>query len=509
VLRENKTVICISVPTGTIMKNILPIGSPTLIQLLFISTAAIWPMNTWAQGEGKYLVSVEELGTVSANVILLGLIATDAYLPGKTIHDVNMYKITYNTKDVFGVSTVASGAIYVPQMDTDSIPIISCQHGTVIDRNQVPSRSAGDPSGLFYSGYGYITSLPDYLGMGDNPGPHPYLHWESEATASIDLIRAAREFLHDSLQIWDGPLFLTGYSQGGHATMAVHKYIHTHGLQSEFNVTASAPMAGPYSLSYAQFDYIFNEDSTYSGSYYVPYIISSYQYVYGNLYQSYDQYYDPPYDSIFAAWESSGIFFDNFPIESLPKNLYEFMQDSVLDNVLKYPDHPLRRDLRENDLHNWVPREPVRLLYCGMDITVSPSCATSTMDTMLMLGATDVTAVDVNPVMDHTTCAIPAYLYALDWFESFSTGNSLDTSFDPAEPEIRIYPNPANSSLTIETGISGEYSIEIHSVNGQLVYDRILKGTIQYIDLSSFQKGVYFITIRTKQYTGTRKIVKL
>ena len=86
--------------------------------------------------------------------------------------------------------------------------------------------------------------------MGDNPGIHPYVHWESEATASIDLIRASREFLMDSLEIWDNnQLFLTGYSQGGHSTMAIHKYIKVNNLQSEFNVVASAPMSGPYALS--------------------------------------------------------------------------------------------------------------------------------------------------------------------------------------------------------------------------------------------------------------------
>ena len=60
--------------------------------------------------------------------------------------------------------------------------------------------------------------MPDYIGMGESPGLHPYVHGESEATATIDMIRAAREFITDSLNLIDNhQVFLSGYSQGGHA----------------------------------------------------------------------------------------------------------------------------------------------------------------------------------------------------------------------------------------------------------------------------------------------------
>ena len=42
--------------------------------------------------------------------------------------------------------------------------------------------------------------MPDYLGMGESPGLHPYVHGESEATATLDMIRAAREFISDSFK---------------------------------------------------------------------------------------------------------------------------------------------------------------------------------------------------------------------------------------------------------------------------------------------------------------------
>ena len=77
------------------------------------------------------------------------------------------------------------------------------------------------------------------------------------------------------------------------------------------------------------------------------------------------------------------------------------------------------------------------------------------------------------------------------------------------QTEIRLYPNPAQDIVTIETGKSEQCTIEITSINGQLVYRIRMNETKLKIDLSSFQKGVYFITIRSKDFVTTRKIIKL
>jgi hypothetical protein len=71
-----------------------------------------------------------------------------------------------------------------------------------------------------------------------------------------------------------------------------------------------------------------------------------------------------------------------------------------------------------------------------------------------------------------------------------------------------VYPNPTQSILTIETDIIGQYSINITSLNGQLLYiDKVERPTHQ-IDLSLFEKGLYFITIRSRDYVWTKKIIK-
>ncbi len=73
---------------------------------------------------------------------------------------------------------------------------------------------------------------------------------------------------------------------------------------------------------------------------------------------------------------------------------------------------------------------------------------------------------------------------------------------------LRIYPNPASDLITVETKILGPCSIELNAVNGQLIYNARILEPVHHIDISSFQKGLYFITIRSEDHTWIEKIVK-
>jgi len=65
--------------------------------------------------------------------------------------------------------------------------------------------------------------MPDYIGLGKGDKFHLYQNSESEATASIDMLLAIQELNIEFGIKTNKQLFLTGYSQGGHACMATHK----------------------------------------------------------------------------------------------------------------------------------------------------------------------------------------------------------------------------------------------------------------------------------------------
>ena len=75
--------------------------------------------------------------------------------------------------------------------------------------------------------------------------------------------------------------------------------------------------------------------------------------------------------------------------------------------------------------------------------------------------------------------------------------------------EISIYPNPVYDFITIRSVHPEHRSVEITSSAGQLISSKEMDGTTLQLDLSSFGKGVYFITIRSRDVLTTRKIVKL
>jgi len=73
---------------------------------------------------------------------------------------------------------------------------------------------------------------------------------------------------------------------------------------------------------------------------------------------------------------------------------------------------------------------------------------------------------------------------------------------------VTIYPNPASGMIMLETDEAGPWKVRISNLNGQLIYSKKFEGYSHQIDLSSFQRGVYFITVRTRDFVVTRKIVK-
>ncbi|MCF8378963.1 MAG: leucine-rich repeat protein [Bacteroidales bacterium] len=94
---------------------------------------------------------------------------------------------------------------------------------------------------------------------------------------------------------------------------------------------------------------------------------------------------------------------------------------------------------------------------------------------------------------------------------------SYEAQFTPTSTHInnsealslKLYPNPTYNFINFETDNPDCYSFEIHSLNGQLIYREEIEGTTKQIDMTPFSKGVYFISVRSKEYVRTEKVIKL
>lgn len=324
------------------------------------------------------------------------------------------HRVIYDTLSPDGAPMRASGAILIPQGLTRALPLLSHQHGTVVLTNDVASQTRGEyVVGLVWASAGYVVAMPDYLGMGLGSGMHPYVHARSEATAAIDLLRAARTLCTHRSVTLNGQVFLIGYSQGGQATMALHKEIeawHT----NEFTITASAPMAGPHDMSGTMAN-LLTTNQPYSSPMYLPYVLFAYNSVY-RLYDSVTQALVQPYATSLPPL-FDGKHTDTYINGQMPPVASQILKPDFLLAFQTDPQHPFRAALRRNDLYNWRPMAPMRLLHCAGDRTVPQINSIIARNQFHTNGATHVLLIDPYPAGDHGSGAVYCFLSAMAWFE--------------------------------------------------------------------------------------------
>ena len=439
----------------------------------------------------QYLVSCIYLGISSSN-ILSG--ATGLNLD----YDVKMYKLTYNTVDTDSLSIIATGAFFIPtNTSCTEFPFAVYNHGTTLRKNDVPSNNNPEAIiGKVFSAGGYFVCMPDYIGMGDSPGFHPYVHAKSEATASIDMIRAAREYLTTTNFVDNNELFLTGYSQGGHACMATTKFIKDEGLQSEFNIVASAPCSGPYDLSGIMADTIISP-TPYSNPGYIVYLLASYQLAYGNIFNSWSDVLYPPYDTIVPPFFSgNNTTLDMGLLNSLiPNQMNLLIRDTCLNNFINdsiNKNHPWWRALIDNDNYDWLPLNPLRMYYCTSDEQIAYTNALIAESTMNNNGALDVQAVNMGD-NDHGGCILPALSSAFNWFQTLRTQCNISSLTNRNLISYDIYPNPFTNKLNIQ--FNEKVKLSVYTMDGKLL---INKSNVQNIELIStnWPKGMYIVKVK-------------
>lgn len=280
-------------------------------------------------------------------------------------YGVRAYRLEYTTTNTDGTEIKASGAVIVPANVGTSMPVLSMQHGTIQSDSDAPSYfgrgSEAYTLGSLFASQGYIVAAPDYIGYGASKGvPHPYEHQRSLATASLDMLRATREFLSDKGINWDERLFMAGYSEGGYATMALQKKIEEE-TGSEFNLVASSCGAGAYDKP-AFMRQLVNErtDGVASTNRLYVWVLLTYDRIYG-LNRPMTYYFKEPYASQVAA-RGKGV--------DINVSLNTTFTDAFRKAINEGTDLDFLKAVQDNDIHDWSPRTPTRLYHGDADRTV-------------------------------------------------------------------------------------------------------------------------------------------
>lgn len=316
---------------------------------------------------------------------------------------ITFHYMEYNTVGGQNEATNATGGIMVPT-GTDAAcsgprPVLLYSHGTTVEKGfnmASPSTSEAGLVAAMYAAQGWIVVTSNYAGYdASRLSYHPYLNGEQQSNDMIDALRAARKAFPKIGASDSGKLFLSGYSQGGYVSMATHKAMQNN-YASEFKVTASGNMSGPYSLV-KTFQTVFAGGVNAGGTVFTPMILTSWQKAYGNIYTSPSDVYEAAYATGIETLLPGTLTFNQlFTTGKLPTKLFasgalvtgdpsldalfaagvgtpNLIKQSWRQSVLGNPAHPAWVAAAKNDLLSWTPTRPVAMCMGAQDPTVFAS----------------------------------------------------------------------------------------------------------------------------------------
>jgi len=330
--------------------------------------------------------------------------------------DVNAYAIEYYTTDVDGQSIVVSGLVSIPSPPNGVYPVVQYHHGTQFNNSDVPSNPDRSDEALICSGlfaaHGYVVSLPDYIGQGKSKVNHPYLHSQSEANAGADMLKAVMELCSVLNVDLSGKLFITGLSEGGHATLALQNYLETSRSDQVFALTGSAPIAGPYDLP-TQWD--FWKGNPPGCCPIAAHIILAYKNIY-NFGSTLDDIFIPPYNATIVNI-NDGTHNGDEMYAMLPKTLAGLLQGEFIASVDSQV-HPFYNEMVLNSPYKFAPTTPTRLYHAQDDETAPYKTSEIVYNTMISLGADDLELIDLGPNINHKSSIFLGTLLAKQWFDT-------------------------------------------------------------------------------------------
>ncbi len=337
-------------------------------------------------------------------LIIAGIDTTIGQASGFTAsYDVNQYNITYTTTDANGNSTLASAAVFVPSTNTNVNTLLYLHGSTSIDNDRPTyasiSYNTTNPAltthtvegenafAIALASEGKIVIMPDYLGFGASSELHPYIHAGTLASASIDAVLATQALENSSVTEFtmSDKLIITGYSEGGYATMATHKELvnNSSSYPTIVNkIVGVIPGSPPCDLSVSMANTMLNS-TNYPTPAFLPFLL----YAYNNAYSittNVTSFVKPEYASAFTDLDTKTkslgdisadlpstpnlMIADNFKAE-ITAALADYSTDRVLDTATASGFY---EKLNDNDVYNYNPGPllPYYILHLNADNTV-------------------------------------------------------------------------------------------------------------------------------------------
>lgn len=321
-----------------------------------------------AYGRGT-LVSAERLYTLATPRAVTAELGAAGFAGDTARYGVVAHRLVYRTVDAHGRPTTASGLFVAPLHSERRLRTVSFAHGTGSHKDDSPSMQRAafvSAPVIAHAAAGSVAVAPDYLGLGKGPGPHPWMDIDSETTASLDMLRAARAFAPRTGHVLEREVMATGFSQGASAALGLGRALEA-GQDHWFALGALAPVSGAYDFGGAELPALLaGKLEPKSSVVYAAYTLVAFNRLH-HIYDAPGEVFRAPYDSTVEA-----LFDGAHTGEQLMRGTPGALDDLLTAHgraLLAHPTGPLAAALRSTDAvcTDWTPRAPVRLYLSSGD----------------------------------------------------------------------------------------------------------------------------------------------
>lgn len=345
------------------------------------------------------------------------------YTPAKNA--VKLYRITYPSviPEQNNKPTIASGLIVIPEVVDKHLPVISYQHGTVMEKEQVPSF----PEKSFetrlmiaqFAAQGYVVFGADYFGMGTSKEKDGYMVLGSQQQACIDMYEVTKLIL-PKLGITPTAFFLTGWSQGGVVTMSFLERLERSNTKVTGVGTAAAQCDG-YVMTNGFLSFPRKIDASWITAMFMLTLFS------------FEEYYQIPglAQGFFnpEMYETAKRVYEKDPTlkpEEFPTDLKKLIRKEFFDPVY-FRNSAYGKLISEMHPYRWVIESPVHMFYGEIDESLPIGLARLPMVYQTAMGNNKVEAFSLGADANHRVTFARAVPQWKKWFDQLQIDSKTTT----------------------------------------------------------------------------------
>jgi dienelactone hydrolase len=406
----------------------------TFLTVFAESAASQNNKQTIGVNAGNFISSTRN-GTMSVAEVNRRIQKTFGSSVSPTAQALELYKVSYRSRDEKNRAVILTGLVVLPRGGAPN-GLVIFNHGTIVNSALAPSRFTGKANNseaevatLAFASGGYAVAMPDYLGLGDHKGAHPYPLGAANSLSAVDIIEPARTLAKRQNTAVGSRLFVTGYSEGGATAMWTVRDLERKSGDG-YNVSAAAPASGPYDLSDTTRKWMLASPTS-QEEFVIRLYLASYMayYFHKSTGIKLTEYFKPA-----MAFTISQAFKGNISDENLIKRLAVaavlMRSKNSLENVITArfkkaletldTSDPVIREMQKSDTFDWSPRTKMLLISLQGDKVVDPANTEKTMRTMRRRGVPADTLRQYlikDTSLNHLTAIAPALAQARRFFD--------------------------------------------------------------------------------------------